>query len=231
MYKWSMGGKQTSKKERLEQMVSHLSQNLEHYNQYKFEKRDFDGTGIVYYLAKDRDAIVLLPKNTYTEEQFRALGNTIKNRGYVFNFLFYKDGVDFFRSAADEEGTGLQGKTFKLKEDGTLKNYSHEDMYRMIQLTKPEIMTREKLKTVHYYQPKSEKLEEGIVSFDFDNVVHDYSHIPASARYGPVTKNSKLIYMWNKDGKKEYFGKIKFKKGLFQEIKEEPQQPVQTNLF
>jgi len=101
--------------------------------------------------------------------------------------VLYKDGKTFFRSAAAVGDT--QGKTYKSTKDLSLKEYTMEDMHRMIEL-RPEEIFLDNRGDVQYFQPESERLDEDVLSYKLGPVTYDYSHIPKEKRFGPETKEA-----------------------------------------
>jgi len=105
-------------------------------------------------------------------------------------FIFYKDGENFFRSAAQEN-------SFKSRNRLALKHYSMDEVNRMILLSPEERLIRNIRPYLQYYQPKSERLEEMLVTFKFKPVEYDYSHIPSDSSFIPTNKSSERIFLWS----------------------------------
>jgi hypothetical protein len=143
--------------------------------------------------------------------------------------VVYKDGETFFRSAAaGEEETGIRAKHSKLRDDRSLKNYTSEDMKNVISFRPEEEFLRNRNGGwVQYYQPQSDRLQEGIVSYRFEPVTFDYSHIPDSARFGPIQKDSERLRIWKQKGFNS--GALVLKNSRL-EIKPETQPVAQTEI-
>jgi len=112
--------------------------------------------------------------------------------------VLYKDGKTFFRNAAHGTEAGLKGVRYKSTLDLSLKNYDQDEVNRMIALRPEEKFIADFRNTVQYYQPESAGLDQGLVSFRFEPVTFDYSHIPANERYGPIQEESKRTYIWTR---------------------------------
>ncbi len=146
-----------------------------------------------------REGVVLLVDRHYPNDSFPELYRLIISlKGRVIP-VFYKDGKTFFRSAAaGQQRTGIKSKSFKLDEL-SLKNYTTQEMNKMISFRPEEIFVSRNLgQWVQYYQPDSERLEQGVKSYEFEPVVFDYSHIPSEKRFGPLRKESEKLSFWKK---------------------------------
>ena len=70
----------------------------------------------------------------------------------------------------------------------------------MISFRPEEIAVHEARKgKLQYYQPESERLEEALVTYKFEPVQFDYSHINPHERYRPNNTESKRIYLWKNE--------------------------------
>jgi hypothetical protein len=157
---------------------------------------------------------VILVDQKYPKSTLRQLNEVFTNpRNNIANiaYVLFKDGETFFRSAAaGEEETGIHSKRSKLRDDRSLKNYTDEDLRRMISFRPEEefCMSRNS-GWIQYYQPQSDRLEEGVVSYKFSPVTFDYSHLSAEARFGPETKDSERLRIWAEDKRISMPGPLK----------------------
>jgi hypothetical protein len=145
-----------------------------------------------YILIDDRGLVISIDQH-YTAKRFEELLSIIQRQTREgrnnIAYVFYKDGETFFRSAAKDNH-------FKSDKGLSLKNYDNEEMRRIMLLRPEEIMVRERRKFLQYYQPESQRLEEGIETFGFDPVIYNYSHIPEKERFGPLEKPSERLHIW-----------------------------------
>ncbi len=163
-------------------------------------------------LLKDKGLVLLADKN-YTANAFSDIYSKAKSLSPQVAVLFYKDGETFFRSAfAGVDKTGIKSKTYKLSDKGTLKHYIHNSG-NIISLRPEELYVSRNLgKVLQYYQPTSDRLEQGIVSYKFEPVVLDQSHISSEERFGPIERDSERLSIWNKKGFNS--GKLTLEDGL-----------------
>ncbi len=137
------------------------------------------------------EEVILLLDQAYTQENFERLKKSLNPSCYVF----YKDGEIFFRNAGKKVNTVGKG-------DRSLKYYTNEQIYRMISFRPEEIAVHEARKgKLQYYQPESERLKEALVTYTFEPVQFDYSHINPHERYRPNNTESKRIYLWKNEEK------------------------------
>jgi len=150
----------------------------------------------------ERTGIVLLVDQVFPNDSFNRIYGVAKKTIPDVAAAVYKDGKKFFRSAAaGEENTGIQSKRHKLRNDRSLKDYTDEDLRKMISFRpEEEFLRTAKNGVVQYYQPASDRLEEGIVSYKFEPVVFDYSHLDSGARFGPVEQDSERLRIWKQSG-------------------------------
>ncbi len=162
------------------------------------------GSGIEtsYILTGDNGGIVLLADRVYPGDGFRRTYQGVREQIPNVAAVVFKDGKTFFRSAVgEEEITGIKSKRFKSDKGLSLKNYTDEELRKMISFRPEEEFLRlAKQGTVQYYQPDSDRLERGIATYKFEPVVFDYSHIPSEARFGPVQKDSERLRIWVNKG-------------------------------
>ena len=89
-------------------------------------------------------------------------------------------------------------------------------MHRMMLLRPEEIKVNSNSSHLQYYQPDSERLNEGIVSFGFKPVTFDYSHIDSYERFKPEDKNSTRLCIW--DEKIISSNKLKLQRNFLEDI-------------
>lgn len=157
------------------------------------------GIDTSYLLFPQNSGIVVLVDQKYPNDQLRRLSQGLREQGFTnCAFIFYKDGETFFRSAAaGVDETGIKSKYAKLQDDRSLKNYTPEDLRKMISFRpEEEFVYCLRSRNLQYYQPQSGGLEEGIESFKFEPVVFDYTHIPEEQRRGPAQKQSERLRIW-----------------------------------
>lgn len=145
----------------------------------------------VNYIEVD-NAVVFLIDRPYRGRKFqRTIEDLNRIKEERLSFVFYKDGRNFFRSAARQNH-------FK-RNDLSLKNYTSEEVNQMIK-TRPEEMFlwSSRRPWLQYYQPNSSELEEGLRSFKFGRVNYDYSHIPSS-EFVSSDKDSDKLLIWTED--------------------------------
>ena len=140
------------------------------------------------YLEVDDNGLVILVDKKYTGPGFRALCRELAGGKTDVAVVFFKDGTTFFRNA-------MEANYFKSEHDLSLKHYTPEQMRRMILLSPEEIFIQDRGRDIQYYQPDSERLEEGIETFTFRPARFDYSHI-SSDRFIPSNADSKRLFIW-----------------------------------
>ncbi len=149
---------------------------------------------------KEDSIFLIADSKAYNEKNTKELFRTIKASGIENpGFVFYKDGKHFFRCPESNENK-LSSLRHKLHPDRSLKNYIDRSPSEFIEPTKAERMIREKNanKILQYYQPKSERLEEMLVSFDFEIPILDYTHKRPEELFGPVKKPSERYFLTRK---------------------------------
>jgi hypothetical protein len=145
------------------------------------------------------NGLVLLVDEAFGKDQFARL--FAKAAGVYSSapaVVFYKDGKTFFRDGAYGEKAGLKGNRYKAKYGLSLKNYTDEQINKMITLRPEELFMTDRKPWLQYYQPASEQLAEGIESFQFKPVTFDYSHIDSNTRFRPDDRDSSRLSMWLK---------------------------------
>ena len=158
--------------------------------------KELNGIKTNYILfGQDRtDGILVLVDKKFTKGKFNNLDSSItyaktkegEKRFNRANYIFMKDGTNFFRSAAKDN-------RFRR----SLSYYSNENINNMILMSPAEILSKDKkFGYVQYYQPESSRLEEGVLTFLFSNYEFDYSHIENN-RFKPTNKDSKRLFLAN----------------------------------
>jgi hypothetical protein len=131
-----------------------------------------------------------------------------RSRGIDTAAVLFKDGKTFFRSAAEKHGF-KSSDNYEL----SLKNYNSSEIQRIICLRPEEIFLRAVTRNqVQYYQPASERLDQGLVVYKYDNVEFDYSHIDENDGFKPENRESTKLFIWNDSDFHD--GKFELKKGI-----------------
>ncbi len=188
------------KKERIEQMLNYL--------EYYFFLKNIVFTKSVSnfsYLVKDNNTkdnlgIILIPnKSCLTKKKLlNERSNLVKYTIYI-NSIFYKDGKNFYQRMVDTNSS--------WRTDKSLKNYSSYEINQIIRLTdlerlvatnydlyymsEPEYL---KNKILTYYQPQTQRLNDGIIKRKIKSVILDYDHIPQNERFTSEQELSKTYY-------------------------------------
>lgn len=189
-----------AKKKQREQMFDYLVARLKGSGQSVVPKRGVLTGGIESsYILVENDGVVFLVDQPYPNEGimdvYRACWG---NKQFNFCPVFLKDGRTFYRSSmAGESGeAGLKSKRFKQKHGLSLKRYNEDELRRMITFRPEERFAFGRSPVLHYYQPDSANLSEGVVKYGFSKVIFDYSHISDSDRFKPENKASEVIHLW-----------------------------------
>ena len=197
------------KKQMLEYIISRLEGSSE-----KIEPAKFKNVGM-NYIRIGENGVILLINKPYGKESFKKIYTLAKSTKEKVVPIFYKDGETFFRDL-------ISNSKFKQKRF-SLKNYSNEEKQRMILFRPEEILINEKQDFMQYYQPKSERLEECIVTYQFKPVKQDHSDITvdkikdkypgrnteelkAILYHIPKDIDAKTWFIWNNKIKKENSG-------------------------
>lgn len=142
------------------------------------------------YIQVGKEGAVLLVDKVFPGDSFRRVCLGAQSQfGPNLALVFYKDGKTFFRSSA-------QDNYYKKDKDLSLKHYSTEDLQRMITTRPEEASLIERGRLIQYFQPESERLQEGVVSFKFKPVRFDYSHVNSSVRFKPENRDSSKMVIW-----------------------------------
>lgn len=192
----------TIKKQQRERMLEYIVTKLRGNNEdvipriHKFAPGE--NSRIIYV---GNDGIVLLSDKMFTEEQFSSMWNSIKQSGYKrFANIFYKDHDTYFKSNAARSN-------FRVNRDRSMKGYSTSDLQDLIILKPAELIAKDRWENeVQYYQ-EGPKLTEGIVTYKYEPVTFDYSHIHPDERFGPEQRESTKRFLNEKI--EEAFGDLK----------------------
>lgn len=189
----------TSKKNQKE-MLEYLVEKLSSSNETKaFQKEIIPGIKSNYIKVGGEDIVFLVDK-VYPNESIREFNKRAHESNLNVVYVILKDGENFFRSAA-------RNNYFKKSNMLSLKNYSNEDLNKMI-LFRPEESFISMIRGYNqYYQPSSPRKNECIVNYKFEPVHFDYSHIDPYEKFKPTNKNSEKLNIWTKN--KELFGDLK----------------------
>jgi len=142
---------------------------------------------------------------TYPNDSFVQARRYLKQTKSSVAMVFYKDGKTFFRSAAKDNN-------FKGSLDLSLKNYTSEQIQRMIMFRPEEAYMAGRCGVLQYYQPKSDRLDEALATFGFEPVRFDYSHIDSRERFKPQNRDSSKLFIWSPDRKEELTDDIRLSK-------------------
>ena len=155
------------------------------------------GAGEANYLRVGNDGVVFLVDRAYPRNRFSYTLRFMREKRQNVATVFYKGYEDsehekqkiFFRSYA-------QDVHFKAN-DLSLKNYTHDQVNRMILLRPEEVLIANE--GLQYYQPNSERLTEGVRSFRFSPVHYDYNHLAGTGRFRPQNRDSTKVFIWTSD--------------------------------
>jgi hypothetical protein len=140
--------------------------------------------------TKDQKNVVFLLDQEYTSGRFERISKRFHNNGIRVSPIFYKDGETFFRNAAEKN-------YFKKVHNLSLKNYSNEEMNKMILFRPEEIFVNSQRRYLQYYQPESERLDQSLETFEFKPVYFDYSHLEGD-RFRPQDTSSERLSLWTR---------------------------------
>lgn len=168
--------------------VDPMSRKLSHGIDTNYIKVD-DGLLLLidkWFLVKENGKNI----NTLKDIYGKALNFSKANYGNQnVGFIVYKDGENFFRAGAPRQ-------YYKSEKGLSLKNYSDEELHRMIFFRPEEKFIYDSTGNVQYYQPVSERLKQGIITYKFKPVIFDYSHIDSNTRFKPSNKASEKYHIW-----------------------------------
>lgn len=150
------------------------------------------------------EGVVLLVDQKFPGDSFRRLWMGAQSQvGDNVAIVFYKDGQTFFRNAAERN-------YFKKSKGLSLKHYSDDEMHRMILFQPEEATVNNRRSWLQYFQPESERLSEGLVSYKFNTVTYDYDHIDKSeGRFKPSNRESTKVFIWKE--KVEHSPQVQFR--------------------
>lgn len=145
-----------------------------------------------YLILEGGRSLVLLVDKAYPEDSFpRVYGEFQKEAEKVFP-VFYKDKDNFFRSILSGRNSLISVESLNLNDLG-LQDYTIREINRMILFRPSESFVVKNLKRqIQYYQSESDYGEEGIASYRFKPVFHNYSHIPEEKRKKEIVESTKL---------------------------------------
>lgn len=153
----------------------------------------------IHILYKENQHVFLVCGN-YTKQEFKKISSELTNKFGSYQAIFYKDGKYYFRYAFDKRNNLKDTKLIE-KRRKSLKNYSNEEIQKIITLSQPELLYMNKIysrnlkRKISYYQPPSDRLEQEIIKYTFKLVLFDYSHIP-EGHFRPEDTNSEREYLW-----------------------------------
>jgi hypothetical protein len=155
----------------------------ERMNEYTISRLKDSGVNLLRELAQDclrftdpKFGEIDLYLN-YSTEDSNSLAELQKSKiknGQNISNLFYKDGSTFFVPLTPLE---------KIKFRHSMSRYPRDQLYHMVNLRKKEanVLNLQSVKTLTYYQPDNHldggRLNEGIITFDFNPTIPDYDHI------------------------------------------------------
>jgi hypothetical protein len=156
------------------------------------------------YILLGKDGIVLMVDQKYPDGSFDKVYTDASKIYNNVGVVFYKGENTFFRPAAPIHHYKKTGRS--------MKNYTEEEMHRMIMFRPEEIfMYHKDGQKLQYYQPESARLEEGIMTYVFGPVNADYSHI-SSKRFKPQDRTFIRDHIIKDE--KFYDGKLKLVNGI-----------------
>ena len=139
------------------------------------------------YISVGDEEKILLIDRVYPKKTMNHVYRVLQSEGRVTP-IFYKDGETFFRNA-------IKKNYFKKNKHLSLKNYSNQEMHRMILFRPEESFVSSIRDWLQYFQPVSERLSEGVESFKFEPVEFNYDHI-GSDRFQPENRDSEKLRIW-----------------------------------
>ncbi len=194
----------TSKKQRQE-MLDYVYEKLKSSsdNVKPLKKEVLPGIETSFVLVGEKGIVVMVDQ-PYPQPSMDRICSSASSQRPDAVFILLKDGITFFRNAAERN-------YFKKSKGLSLKGYTDQQMHQMILFRPEEILLGSRRQVLQYYQPSSERLEQAIVSFRFQPVVFDYSHINSNARFRPADRQSERLHIWT--GKGEVKGDLKVDRG------------------
>ena len=161
----------------------------------------------------DSAKLILIAEHTPNFENGPAIKlDNLKHSSQIpFIYILLKDGTTFFRSNAKK-------LHYKSTYEKSLKRYDTIDINKIIIFSPEEIFAFNRnnpharllpnpQSVLQYYQPQSERLVRGLVSYLFEPILFDYTHRPElmMSRFVDPSEHSKIRYQWTRavryDGK------------------------------
>lgn len=189
-------------KKQQKEMLDYLVAKLENsYSNVNPMTRKLSHNIDTNYIKVDDGLLLLIDKGFLVKENERNVNalDTVYRKALNFTksnydnsnvgLIIYKDGKNFFRAAATKHH-------YKSDKGLSLKKYNDEQLHKMIFFRPEEKFVYENSGTMQYYQPESEKLSQGIVTYEFEPVIFDYSHINSNSRFKPTNKPSEKDHIW-----------------------------------
>jgi hypothetical protein len=191
VYKLKTNNKNMVSKKEKARMMDFMVASLEGSGQKitPIQAHNFRGhSGLVNCIGVENKGIIILIDQAFPGNSWlNILCASQRQFGENVGFVFYKDGKTFFRSAAEKN-------YFKKSKGLSLKNYSTEEMQKMILLRPEEGEINGSREWIQYFQPESTRLDEGLVSFKFGPVVFDYDHID-KGEFKPSDRESTKLFI------------------------------------
>lgn len=193
---------QKQQKEMLDYLVAKLENSYSNVDPKK--SQSYNGIN-ANYIKLDNGLLLLADQGFLTKNgthninmlnliYANALNYTKKNFDNAnVGFIIYKDGENFFKSAAGKH-------SYKSKRGLSLKNYSDEDLTRMI-IFRPEekYIFDKKDGILQYFQSSKSETGSGIATYEFKPVIFDYSHIDQYQKFKPHNKPSERDHIFTSD--------------------------------
>ena len=157
-----------------------------------------DKSGLFLFGERNEGALVLI-YDSISGQEFGSLMSMAYRLKDKAEFVFLKDGKTFFRS-------GSKNNQFKGMLGLSLKKYSSKDLAESIMLSPAETLLLERKSNVlNYYQPSSARLEEEVVSYEFEPFNFDYSHIDSLLQHRPDNRPSSRLFKPKKVDSTNFF--------------------------
>lgn len=208
--------------------ISFICGLVEDSNKYRIQSRNHQSIQLQDDPTMEpspRDMEIVIANFLPKVDAFRKrVGNNSRARRYTVP-LIYKDGKTAFARMVDFNRS--------WRTDKSLKNYSSYDVNRMISLRNIEKVVFQRIKTLSFYQPESDRLPESIRDFELEKVVLDYSHLkPGDQGYGFAQNRFSIDYKLLHELMRITSGPINFdlSRNPYGKI-EAVSQPAQQSLF
>lgn len=206
-----------------DQMFEFLKNNLAHSDTYDaISRKRLHEKGYNHFMrSDDLSTVIFLMPERLSGDYFKKVQSHLNKTCYDnVVFLPVKNGKAYFRTASFPEVDNL--KSITGKKDRSLKNYSFEDLKRVIIPTPAELaIMKQRNNEIIYFQPESQRLEEKLVKQKFSPLVYDYSHLPVEERpLGQVKKESTKRFLWLPNQREEHSSGIYFKRNKIHSLYE-----------